>query len=356
MWTFAGNQEVAEQIAANLKDSGQMRGYKIGVKYQDGTAWLKGQVTDREQMDNALKLVFKTPGVTRVVNNLTIASKDVATETRAVAKDTEAIQTSSIEPILKIAPAKEEGPSLQQASGAIAAEQRNRPVVQEMRKPQIEASAVVVQPERSSIQERLVSNFTPAEARDINVIALQEPTVAPSAASKSTARSKAVQTMPVEAPVAQSTPAPMAMPVQAIAQQPTVPQTVAPRSAKPLAMAYMRTAQNTPLPIGAQPNVQQQQQAGPIPAGNSAVRYDHPNVPCYAWPTYAAHPNYAAVTYPKQYSPTCWPYIGPFYPYPQVPLGWRKVTLEWHDGWWNLDFDDGSAKGPYSGLFRPCRH
>ena len=42
----------------------------------------------------------------------------------------------------------------------------------------------------------------------------------------------------------------------------------------------------------------------------------------------------------QQYSPTAWPYIGPFYPYPQVPLGWRKVTLEWDDGWWFLDFKD----------------
>ena len=40
----------------------------------------------------------------------------------------------------------------------------------------------------------------------------------------------------------------------------------------------------------------------------------------------------------KQYSPTAWPYIGPFYPYPQVPLAWRKVSLEWDDGWWFLDF------------------
>jgi hypothetical protein len=60
-------------------------------------------------------------------------------------------------------------------------------------------------------------------------------------------------------------------------------------------------------------------------------------MPGYAWPSYAAYPNYAAVTYPKQYSPTAWPYIGPFYPYPQVPLGWRKVCLEWDDGWWFLD-------------------
>ncbi len=74
--------------------------------------------------------------------------------------------------------------------------------------------------------------------------------------------------------------------------------------------------------------------------GGAGPRYDTPNLPNYAWPGYAAHPNYAAVTYPQQYSPSAWPYIGPFYPYPQVPLGWRKVSLEWDDGWWFLDFTD----------------
>jgi len=67
-----------------------------------------------------------------------------------------------------------------------------------------------------------------------------------------------------------------------------------------------------------------------------------PNLPGYAWPGYAAHPNFGAVSYPKQYSASAWPYIGPFYPYPQVPLGWRKVTLEWDDGFWQLDFADKS--------------
>ncbi len=74
--------------------------------------------------------------------------------------------------------------------------------------------------------------------------------------------------------------------------------------------------------------------------GPAPVRYDRPAMPAYAWPSYSAYPNYATVTYPKQYSPTAWPYIGPFYPYPQVPLGWRKVNLEWDDGWWWLDFKD----------------
>lgn len=78
----------------------------------------------------------------------------------------------------------------------------------------------------------------------------------------------------------------------------------------------------------------------PTSYGSVGAPAEAPNLPGYAWPGYAAHPNYGAVSYPKQYSPSAWPYIGPFYPYPQVPLGWRKVTLEWDDGWWMLDFHD----------------
>jgi len=72
--------------------------------------------------------------------------------------------------------------------------------------------------------------------------------------------------------------------------------------------------------------------------GYGGSSYDNPSLPGHAWPSYSAYPNYGAVSYPNQYSATAWPYIGPFYPYPQVPLGWRKVMLEWDDGWWWLDF------------------
>ena len=78
-------------------------------------------------------------------------------------------------------------------------------------------------------------------------------------------------------------------------------------------------------------------QGGPS-YGGGVARYDQPYMPNYAWPSYAAYPNAAAVSYPKQYSASAWPYIGPFYPYPQVPLGWRRVSLEWDDGLWYLDF------------------
>jgi hypothetical protein len=108
------------------------------------------------------------------------------------------------------------------------------------------------------------------------------------------------------------------------------------RSNRPMPVAYMNAAQAAPQAMGEPIPAY----AAPMAAGVAPARYDQPHMPNRAWPSYAAYPNYAAVTYPKQYSPTAWPYIGPFYPYPQVPLGWRKVTLEWDDGWWMLDFKD----------------
>ena len=109
---------------------------------------------------------------------------------------------------------------------------------------------------------------------------------------------------------------------------------------------------NVPMAFAPARTVSHAQQGGgvmaqpaPMPAfapvgGIAPARYDQPHLPNYAWPSYAAYPNYGAVTYPKQYSASAWPYIGPFYPYPQVPLGWRKVELQWDDGWWMLNFKD----------------
>jgi BON domain len=75
-------------------------------------------------------------------------------------------------------------------------------------------------------------------------------------------------------------------------------------------------------------------QAGQGPAG-PPYSLTPPNMPPYAWPTYAAYNNYSRVAYPQAYPYTSWPFIGPPYPFPKVPLGWRAVKLEWEDGhWW----------------------
>ncbi len=105
----------------------------------------------------------------------------------------------------------------------------------------------------------------------------------------------------------------------------------------------------TPLPMSSGPQYAMPDQYGQ----QNAVRYDRPYMPNYAWPSYAAYPNYAQVCYPKQYSANAWPYIGPVYPYPQVPLGWREVTLKWHDGTWRMEYNDGSFHGTTKSVFRP---
>jgi BON domain len=68
-----------------------------------------------------------------------------------------------------------------------------------------------------------------------------------------------------------------------------------------------------------------------------------PRMPPYAWPTYAPYNNYSRVAYPASYPYNAFPYIGPFYPFPKVPLGWRRVVLEWEDGHWYI----GRLSSPY---------
>ena len=127
-------------------------------------------------------------------------------------------------------------------------------------------------------------------------------------------------------------------------------------SAAPVASGNY-SVNNPPYIPAANDTIYAQNSYGPAPQGIPVAagrngQNGEPNLPNYAWPTTADYPNYSQVGYPKQYAASAFPYIGPFYPYPQVPLGWRKVTMEWHDGYWWLDFNDGSVNGPFSPLFR----
>ncbi len=81
---------------------------------------------------------------------------------------------------------------------------------------------------------------------------------------------------------------------------------------------------------------------GPMPEGPAgmagASMANQPNMPNYSWPSYAPYPNFSAVGYPTVYPWQAWPNIAAPYPYPEVPLDWRAVTLRWDDGIWWLDF------------------
>lgn len=77
----------------------------------------------------------------------------------------------------------------------------------------------------------------------------------------------------------------------------------------------------------------------PLPLVQPAMpAYDQggPKMPPYSWPTYAPYPNLSRVAYPEAYPYNAFPFIGPYYPFPKVPLGWRSVKLEWDDGHWYL--------------------
>ncbi|MGL4419702.1 MAG: BON domain-containing protein [Gemmataceae bacterium] len=76
----------------------------------------------------------------------------------------------------------------------------------------------------------------------------------------------------------------------------------------------------------------------PVPLGAAGMGQGDmgaPPLPPHAWPTYAPYNNVSRVAYPTAYPHNAFPFIGPFYPFPKVPLGWRSVQLQWEDGhWW----------------------
>jgi hypothetical protein len=85
-----------------------------------------------------------------------------------------------------------------------------------------------------------------------------------------------------------------------------------------------------PAPAGPPPEATPIFQA-PAPAPHDL---NPPRMPPYAWPTYAPYNNFSRVAYPQAYPYNSWPFIGPMYPFPKVPPGWRAVKLQWDDGFW----------------------
>lgn len=188
------NQEIAENIAARLRQSSLIQHYDVQVQFRDGTAELTGSVSDVGQRNRVLRLVQDVPGVRGVVDHLSVA-------------------------------------------GAIV----------------------------------------PVQAGGI-------PEVLPS--------------VPGTNPAVPPPPQPPA----AAGAAPSAP----PQEATPIFQA-------------------------PAPA---PYQLNPPRMPPYAWPTYAPYNNYSRVGYPSAYPYNAWPFIGPIYPFPKVPLGWRSVRLEWDDGFW----------------------
>lgn len=189
------DQQIAQTVMQKLaqeKQAGNLRGFGIEVKVENGTVFMNGRVSSAEQQRLALECAQRTEGVAQVVDELSISQQ--ASETAGLGQSSRRTHT-----------------------------------------PTAGSSALL---------------------------------------------------QPVAAAPHQGIPA-----RQAVYQMP--------RAFAPAHSVAMRTNQVGGMPAGPVPQYLPGSSGGVTPA-----QYDHPQMPGYAWPSYASHPNYAAVTYPKQYSPT----------------------------------------------------
>lgn len=310
------NEALIDVLAERLnrhRDDGTLKDFDINLTADRGSVTVSGDVSSAEQRDLILDTIRRTPGVVKVVNSMTMPNQEVAAELPAPTP-------ARIRPAVEAASPVSEEPAPQKA---------------------VVIGRLLPQTSRSEVAPAFDHSDAPAGT---GVVQTAAPPAVPTPAAPTPI---AIPSPPAEVPTPAARPASTsvggytAIPVQ------VVPAPFSPGAMSPLQpAASQRPLAFAPASGGAAP-ASNMQPIESMPAhmpgpgiGVAPARFDHPNMPGYAWPSYAAHPNYAAVTYPKQYSPSAWPYIGPFYPYPQVPLGWRKVTMKWHDGWWFLDFKD----------------
>lgn len=381
---WGGDREIAEHIITELKEqqsAGVLQGFTLDLDVSNGRVLLKGHVSTAAQRDAVLAAAEGIEGVSNVVDQIVVGT--AAPEPAAPAKPTP-VRVDPESGVAEVAEEKESEFSLSKALSksptagrdtfvqpaaatestvSISDDEIKAAVVRSLSDAQksgelrgfglevtcIDGDVMLKGRARTAEQKQIIMEMARRVSGVRNVIddIVTDSQVIPVAnvASDPEPKKQVRHLQPVEVqtvsgrlphtesgPVAPAPPLPFGnvrpasttdVGVGAVGTVPVAPVPAAPVAPAPAAYGYG-------VPVS----------AAPIPVAYGAPHYDAPYLPNYAWPGYAAYPNYAALTYPQQYSPTAWPYIGPFYPYPQVPLGWRKVSLEWDDGWWFLDFTD----------------
>lgn len=337
-------EDLAARVATKLKDSGAMSGYRVSVRSEDKTIFLEGSVGTPKQIEMAVVTAENTAGVERVVNRLTVVPP-----TQSSAKPKPAggaafgMSLPSSMMTLFSAPVKEGEPVKPQVQLTQATETDSNAADAESRpETSVKPAPSVRKAPAQAVQARKPRPLGAPVARPM----AQQPMkrqARGSIARTSGMESHAEPMIVSDVVVGEPSPMPHGGAVGDGQIVPGSERIIGDSGARGYAGApgggYAAGRMGRPLPMG----------AGGAGMPVASVRGEGPNMPNYAWPSYAASPNYAALQYPTQYSPTAWPYIGPFYPYPQVPLGWRRVSLEWDDGWWFLDFDDDHHRRGHHG-------
>lgn len=304
----ANNQQVAEKIASALR-SKKFDRYDIDIEYQNGVAILSGAINSPSQKASISRLVKGVRGVDRVENRLTVASQ----------------------------------PPMGRTAPQFGAQPMGRTVPQ-FGAQQIRQVGAQSNPFAGGIQQ---AGFGDAGASNQTQLAENNQRTAEQVA-------KAISSVGLNGYDIQIR---FENGIAQLAGSVSNPQQWREASQAVYKVPGVQRVDN-------RLRVENQQQAGPISQasfqggapmppqagyghpgqGASQTVYNMPNMPDNAWPAMAKYPNSAQISYPKQYSASAWPYIGPFYPYPQVPLGWRSAQLAWDDGQWVLKFSPQTDK------------
>lgn len=327
------NDQVAQDIAKAMKAAG-LKGKGIQIEVLDGNVTLTGQILDSAQLAKATQVASRVPGIEHVDNKLTPIQGGAPARTASRPAPRQPIQQVQFE----------EG--AEQAAGPAPTPVSNQEVAQgiadhlasaglsgydiEIRYKNGACSLIgEVSSKAEAMRAQQAAESVGGVQQVINRLTVGGKPVAPA------------QPMGGRGPI---------YPAGLAVGEGQLPPGIPPQAAMQMqmqqaqameAMSAMRGGPGMGAPTGA--GMGGYPGSGIAPAGGHMM-YNQPNVPEYAWPTYAQYDNYAAVTYPSQYDASAFPYIGPFYPYPQVPLNWRQSTLEWKDGHWALRFSTKTDK------------
>ncbi|MEZ6060178.1 MAG: BON domain-containing protein [Planctomycetaceae bacterium] len=293
----AQNQRQAEQVAEALKEA-RLNGYDIEIEAQGDTVRLDGKVRDVTHRALATQVCQSLPGIKHVDNNLKYVPSGEIQQTAATSAMT---NTQVRTAVFESSDANSRVRQIQYQP-----ETDSRPIG-------AENQAKAQQIGQALSQSGLVGydieiRYQEGTATLLGSVATSEQKQAASAAAKRVPGVRGVSNqLQISNPIAQT--------------------------------AYAGGAPQM-MPVSMMSGDHMMMQGMMPPASVAGVgAYSNPHLPQHAWPAYAQYPNSAAVTYPTQYSASAFPYIGPFYPYPQVPLGWREAKLEWDDGYWQLNFN-----------------
>ena len=290
------NQQVAENIALALR-SAKLNGYEMEVEFTKGVCTLSGKIGSAQQKAKATSLVKAVRGVDRVDNRLQVINATL--------------------------PPFASGREVQRA-GYNATGRRDSNVRQVGLSAGDQKGAAIQNNQKTA--ETIARSLSTAGLSGYDIkIRYQDGTVLLIGAVANPQQRARAEQVVKQIPGVRSVNNQLQVAGQPVPNR-GIQQPVGRRPVVPASAYYPQQRMPAPQGYG---------HAGP---GAQQMVYNQANLPKTAWPSYAAYPNYAQVAYPKQYSASAWPYIGPFHPYPQVPLGWRQVQLEWDDGYWNLNF------------------